>query len=97
MDAEKLTREEEIVFRMGQCPDCGGTLKEGPSGGMSINMLCGGLGESRFNFMGIFGVERTGWSRCPKVRKRALIPRITPPGFFTRFLLRLVEWSKSRS
>lgn len=64
---EKLTDAEEKIFLSSKCPDCGGPLLEGPSGGMSQNMLCGGLGESRFNYIGPFGVERIGVARCPQI------------------------------
>jgi len=42
------------------CPDCGGKgFYEGPSGGISQNILCGNADcGSRFNFMGELGVER---------------------------------------
>jgi hypothetical protein len=78
---EKLSKVERQVFRRGQCPDCGGGLLEGPSGGMSVNFWCSGLkpgpngdnvrsgqstGVSRFNDMGPFGVERITEETCQK-------------------------------
>lgn len=69
MASERLTDAEEKVFRSGRCPDCGGNLLEGPSGGFATNYLCGGLGESLFNDMAMFGVDRIGVARCPKILK----------------------------
>lgn len=48
------------------CPDCGNSFWiEGPSGGLSINMLCG-LCFAEFNDMGPFGLDRI--ERSPKER-----------------------------
>jgi len=44
----------------GLCPDCQQpSLREGPCGGMSMNVLCCNYEcLSKFNVMGPFGVER---------------------------------------
>jgi hypothetical protein len=39
------------------CPDCGGTLKDGACGGLSINKWCLICGHG-FNDMFLFGSER---------------------------------------
>ena len=73
-DGNRLTDAELKVFRSGHCPDCGGGLLTGPSGGTCINYICSGPGShgdtvpehkrSRFNDTGFFGVDRIGDSRC---------------------------------
>lgn len=52
--------ERDIIFVCGACPDCGhqGFL-EGPSGGCSTNIMCGGCG-SKFNVCPPFFAERIG-------------------------------------
>lgn len=48
----KIFRDEQV------CPDCGvWEFLEGPSGGMSINIMCDNCG-SIFNDAGPFGIER---------------------------------------
>lgn len=48
-DGENLTDwEQDQIARTDKCPDCGDTLREGPSGGMSTNFLCLGC-HSEFN------------------------------------------------
>ena len=32
--------EQDTIRHTGKCPDCGGKLKEGPHGGMSVNHVC---------------------------------------------------------
>ena len=55
---DKLTDyEKKIVMGKGDCPDCGGGLLEGPTGGLSVNVKCSLCG-AKFNEMGPFGVER---------------------------------------
>lgn len=40
-EQERLTRgEEELIRTTGHCPDCGGDLRRGPQGGMSVNVCC---------------------------------------------------------
>jgi ribosomal protein L37AE/L43A len=52
-----LTQEELQRFRFDQCcPDCGGTLREGPHGGLSVNWVCNRCGRV-FND-NVFGVDR---------------------------------------
>jgi hypothetical protein len=55
-----LNREEVIAMENGLCPDCQQpSLREGPCGGMSVNVLCCNYEcLSKFNVMGPFGVER---------------------------------------
>ena len=57
---ERLTDAEASLFDEGRCPDCGEPgLLAGPCGGLSQNFKCrNGQCDSRFNFMGPFGVER---------------------------------------
>ena len=42
-----------------RCPDCGAknSMKEGPCGGLSVNIICSKCG-ARFNDMGAFGIDR---------------------------------------
>jgi hypothetical protein len=47
------TEENAFVFATSKCPDCGGALYEGPSGGGSVNIYCGHCG-SKFNLT-LFG------------------------------------------
>lgn len=65
-DGESLTHEELERFRrpFSECPDCGASLVSGPSGGMSQNVKCADPScGSRFNDLGIFGVERISDAR----------------------------------
>jgi hypothetical protein len=40
-EGEHLTPDEcRLVFQTGRCPDCGGGLSPGPSGGISRNCAC---------------------------------------------------------
>jgi hypothetical protein len=58
---DKLNCYELGRFRLEtKCPDCGEqNLQRGPSGGFSENLLCGNeYCGSRFNEMGVFGIER---------------------------------------
>jgi len=49
----------DYMRKNNRCPDCGGDdFREGPSGGMSTNIMCAGCG-ARFN-MSPFGAERIG-------------------------------------
>lgn len=51
----KIFRKEKV------CPDCGiWEFLQGPSGGGSINILCGNC-SSYFNEMGPFGISRIHW------------------------------------
>jgi len=46
---EDLTKDEACcITYSARCPDCNGFLLRGPSGGASVNMLCG-ICPSRFN------------------------------------------------
>lgn len=65
---ERLTKREQDVFFKALCPDCKGPLTEGPSGGLSTNYYCAGLGESRFNYMSLRDVERISENRCPVLK-----------------------------
>ena len=79
MNKNQLNDAELKIFLTGHCPDCGGGLLEGPSGGMCTNYMCDGISpsshgdvrpesqRSKFNFMGMFGVDRIGASQCPKL------------------------------
>jgi len=42
-------RENDELMETSRCPDCGGFLRKGPEGGVSINIACIGCG-SEFNF-----------------------------------------------
>lgn len=54
-ELSKIYQEEQI------CPDCREwDFYEGPSGGMSQNIVCGNCG-SFFNDSGPFGIERIHW------------------------------------
>lgn len=61
---EHLIGRELKIYKSGRCPDCEGPLVEGPSGGFSVNWGCDGVGESRFNDEGPFGVTRISTARC---------------------------------
>jgi hypothetical protein len=79
---ERLDPQEAAVFYGTLCPDCGGAVREGPSGGGSINFHCLQC-ASGFNDTG-FGVERITprspmGEYLPEVR-----PRPTPPPAPTR-------------
>lgn len=50
-------QHESILRRV--CPDCGGKLKEGACGGLSINVSCLSCGYA-FNDMWELGSERIG-------------------------------------
>ena len=40
-EREHLTEDEQrLIRKTGQCPDCGGNLRAGPRGGMSVNHCC---------------------------------------------------------
>jgi hypothetical protein len=40
-EGDRLTDyEQDTIRRTGNCPDCGGRLKEGPHGGMAVNQIC---------------------------------------------------------
>ena len=40
-EGDRLTDyEQNTIRRTGNCPDCGGKLKEGPHGGMAVNHIC---------------------------------------------------------
>lgn len=54
---EPLTEEETKVFQTGTCPDCRGSLREGPHGGLSVNYICNRCGRT-FNDTRVFGVDR---------------------------------------
>ena len=45
----KVTKKENKLLLQNKCPDCLEELKEGPSGGGSINYICTKCG-ARFNF-----------------------------------------------
>jgi hypothetical protein len=55
-----LTPQEAAILEDGTCPECQQpSLREGPCGGMSVNVLCCNYEcLSKFNVMGPFGVER---------------------------------------
>lgn len=56
----RLTKEEltKIFYEQQVCPDCGvWDFREGPSGGMSVNIYCANCG-SWFNEQGPFGIDR---------------------------------------
>lgn len=59
-DGDSLTEFELKLIRAGTCPDCGGEeFLSGPRGGMAQNFKCGGdKCGSRFNDMGMFGIDR---------------------------------------
>ena len=70
---EKLTAFE-ISF-LPHCPDCGDQLMEGPHGGLSINVYCiNDACGSRFNDMGVFGIERISAARPKKQEPRPARP-----------------------
>lgn len=53
------SEDTELVHKRRVCPDCRNSLREGPHGGLSVNWYCVEPGcGSRFNDMGVFGVER---------------------------------------
>ena len=54
-----VTKEQHESIRRRICPDCGGKLKEGACGGLSINVYCLSCGNA-FNDMWVFGSERIG-------------------------------------
>jgi len=60
----KIEMNEDVLLEHIQkekcCPDCGSTsFYEGPSGGISTNVMCAGC-KHRFNFSLPFSVERIG-------------------------------------
>jgi len=58
MKIESVTEEELAALKKNECPDCGGSeWLNGPGGGCSQNVECGGCG-SRFNLTPGFGAER---------------------------------------
>ncbi len=65
---DHLSAQETSQFRIGHCPDCGDhRLIEGPHGGGCINVYCGNERcGSRFNEMGLFGVDRISDAAIPK-------------------------------
>lgn len=54
--AEPLTALEEAAFKNGRCPDCAGSMREGPHGGLSVNWICNRCART-FNASPL-GVER---------------------------------------
>lgn len=61
---DKLEMDEDVLLehitKEKCCPDCGSTsFYEGPSGGISTNVMCAGC-KHRFNFSLPFSVERIG-------------------------------------
>ena len=61
LDGARLTCFEQRLFHDGpKCPDCGvKNLLAGPCGGLSQNVYCGNEEcGSRFNEMGVFGIDR---------------------------------------
>ena len=68
-DREQVTPYEEGVLSTNKCPDCMGSLLEGPHGGGSINVKCEGCG-SKFNIMTPFTSERISDAspNVPKLR-----------------------------
>ena len=54
---EPLSEPELEQFRAAACPDCGGSLREGPHGGLSVNYVCGRCARV-FNDTRFFGVDR---------------------------------------
>lgn len=56
---EELTEPESALARSMECPDCHSSLRDGPCGGLSVNVHCVNPScGSRFNDMGPFGIER---------------------------------------
>lgn len=47
---ETLLQKFKRTFK---CPDCGGTLYEGPQGGLAVNVRCGSCG-AQFNLVVAF-------------------------------------------
>lgn len=75
---ERLTPIEEKILRRGRCPDCGrDKFREGPSGGMSLNIECAGCG-SRFNVDPVFTPERIS-DRSPGRPRPPTRPAAQPP------------------
>jgi len=65
-NGETLDPAEKDKFFEAICPDCGEQkLMEGPHGGLSVNYMCDGCG-SKFNHMGVFGVQRISDKGTPK-------------------------------
>jgi ribosomal protein L37AE/L43A len=54
---QRLSDAEQADVREQRCPDCMGTLREGPHGGLAVNWICNRCARV-FNDMGPFGVER---------------------------------------
>ena len=65
LKGEKLTESETKQFAALKCPDCGeAQLMKGPEGGLCINVYCDNeTCGSRFNVMGVFGIERISSAR----------------------------------
>jgi hypothetical protein len=54
-EMDHLTSDEgRLIFQTGRCPDCGGGLAPGPSGGLSKNCACMMCG-SEFNLTWVTG------------------------------------------
>lgn len=76
---DRITDDERtFIRRNGLCPDCGvGNFLEGPTGGISINVMCDQC-SSKFNFhgcMAMYGADRISDSyRDPDEEYRADLP-----------------------
>jgi hypothetical protein len=76
---ERLTDDERAFIRRNAlCPDCGvGNFLEGPTGGISINVICDRC-SSKFNFhgcMATYGADRISDSyRDPEEKDRSDLP-----------------------
>lgn len=71
-DGDHLSPFEEKIFRRARCPDCDQReLHIGSRGGFAVNIYC--MAEecgSRFNDMGVFGVDRISDVRQTVLRQR---------------------------
>ena len=75
---EDLTDYEMAVLcRDGHCPDCGGTLYEGPEGGGSQNVVCGKC-YSEFNLALPLFVHRISDRGPRELGDRASVYRMPP-------------------
>jgi hypothetical protein len=97
---ERVTDDERAFIRRNAlCPDCGvGNFLEGPTGGLSINVMCDRC-SSKFNFhgcMAMYGADRISDSYRDKesdeygqakLAKAQVVSEGLPSGFLTTTLL----------
>lgn len=77
---ESLTESEcKKIFKSFKCPDCGGVLKEGPTGGMSMNVCCSRcFSEFNITIWGGFCLgERISDAGPREIGNRALLYHLT--------------------